>query len=218
MSAPPLPRVSTVEALATVLREQILGGELAPGARLREQRLAEHHDVARHTVRATLRALEAEGIVRIEPHRGAHVARLDARAVEELYALRAALEIEAARLALEAHSGRLPAPVHEAVAQLSARCAQPGAPWTAVADAHAAVHTAIVAAAGAPRIAAAHAALEGEMRLVVAGLRPAWSLERMATHHEALVAELERTGAEALRPHLADGARTLRQAADTVTP
>ena len=218
MSARPLPRVSTVEALATVLREQILAGELVPGARLREQHLAEHHDVARHTVRATLRALEAEGIVRIEPNRGAHVARLDARAVEELYALRAALEVEAARLALTAHGGRLPAAVHDAVARLSALCARPGEPWSAVADAHADVHHAIVAAAGAARITAAHAALEGEMRLIVAGLRPTWSLRRMAAHHEALVADLERTGAEALRPHLADGARTLRQAAEGVAP
>ncbi|MEA2126999.1 MAG: hypothetical protein QOI80_3781, partial [Solirubrobacteraceae bacterium] len=53
--------------LAATLRRRILDGELAPGAPLREQHLAAESGLARHTVRAALRALAAEGIVTVEP-------------------------------------------------------------------------------------------------------------------------------------------------------
>jgi DNA-binding GntR family transcriptional regulator len=88
---------------------------------------------------------------------------------------------------------------------MAAVCAQPDPPWSAVVDAHDRVHSAIVAAARSPRIERAYAALAGELRLFVIQLRPAWTLERMAEHHERLLADLEREGPEPLRAHLAEG-------------
>jgi DNA-binding GntR family transcriptional regulator len=126
----------------------------------------------------------------IAPNRGASVAQLEARNAKPLFELRTALEVEAARLALERHGGRLPKPVHDAVRLLAAVCEQPEPPWSSVVEAHDAVHHALVAAAGSPRILRAHEALAGEMRLFVIQLRPSWSLERMAEHHERLLAEL----------------------------
>jgi DNA-binding GntR family transcriptional regulator len=64
---------------------------------------------------------------------------------------------------------------------------------------------ALVAAAGSERIARAHQALTGELRLFMLGLRDAWSPERTAAHHEGLLAELERDGPEAVRRHLREG-------------
>ncbi|MFA9270532.1 MAG: GntR family transcriptional regulator, partial [Baekduiaceae bacterium] len=133
MSTDPLPRVSAVDALVTVLRDRILEGELPAGERLVERELTERYDVARHTLRAALRALEAEGLVRIEPNRGARVAQLDADELRDLFALRLALEREAAHLALERHDGRLPAPVHDAAAQLARRAATRRTGWAGVA-------------------------------------------------------------------------------------
>jgi DNA-binding GntR family transcriptional regulator len=205
----PLDRRSAVDELAGALRRRILDGALGGGERLREQELTEAYRVARHTVRAALRALAAEGLVVLEPHRGARVAELGPADVEGLYELRTALEVEAARLALQRHGGRLPAAVHDAARRLSAVCRRRRPGWSAVVDAHDALHTALVAAAGSPRIAAAHAALEGETRLFLVQLRPSWTLERMAADHERLVADLERDGAEVLRKHL-------REAADAV--
>jgi DNA-binding GntR family transcriptional regulator len=206
MTVVPLERRSTVDALAAALRARILDGELAGGARLREQELSRTYDVARHTVRAALRALQAEGLVVLEPHRGARVAALDAGAVRGLYELRAALEIEAARLALERNGGRLPAEVRSAVARLSRVCARSRPRWSAVVDAHAAIHAALVEASGSARIIAAHRALDAEMRLFLVQLRPAWTLARMAADHERLAGELERRGPEALREHLRESA------------
>ena len=167
----PLHRPSTVDALADALKREILDGGLPAGSRLRERELCEAYGVARHSLRAALRALATEGLVRIEPHRGARVAELSADDVRWLYELRTALELEAAHLALERNGGRLPPEVHEALARLE-RGLRGRSPWSAINEAHADLHAAIVAAAHSPRIAAAHAALSGEMRLFLLALRP----------------------------------------------
>ncbi len=191
--------MSAPERLAEALRRSILDGELAPGTPLREQRLAADHGLARHTVRAALRALAAEGIVRIEPNRGAQVTLLDAAELVALGELRIALEVEAARLALERH-GRLPGSVHEAMASLHAACRQRS--FAAVTEAHEALHAALVAAAGSPRIEGSHRALAGELRLFLVQLRPAWDMAALAAEHEALLAALETEGPAVLRAHI----------------
>jgi DNA-binding GntR family transcriptional regulator len=201
-------RVSTVDAVAASLRTRILDGDLPPGERLRELELTEGYGVARHSLRAALRQLQAEGLVRIEPNRGARVAELTDG--EALFELRTALEVEAARLALERHGGRMPKPVHDAVRLMDAVCAQPAPPWSAVVQAHAAVHRAIVAAAASPRILRAYDGLAGELHLYVIRLRPSFPLARMAAHHDDLLAGLESEGTDALRRHLAEGAAILR--------
>jgi DNA-binding GntR family transcriptional regulator len=208
MAAPrQLQRTSTVDALADALRREILDGDLPAGAWLRERELCEAYGVARHSLRAALRALAAEGLVRIEPHRGARVAQLSADDVRWLYELRAALELEAAHLALERNGGRLPPEVHEALARLQRACH--GGSWGAVNEAHADLHGAIVAAARSPRIAGAHAALSGEMRLFLLAMKPHISPERLAADHAALVRGLERDGPAVLREHLRAAAETL---------
>jgi len=210
MAAPrPLQRTSTVDALAAALRREILDGELPAGARLRERELCETYGVARHSLRAALRALAAEGLVRIEPHRGARVAELTPDDVRWLYELRAALELEAAHLALERNGGRLPAPVHDALARLQAACAGEDPPWSAINEAHLELHASIVAAARSPRIAAAHEALTGEMRLFLLALRPHLPAARLAADHAALIRGLEREGTPVLREHLRAAAETL---------
>jgi DNA-binding GntR family transcriptional regulator len=205
----PLDRVSAVDELAAALRARILDGDLRPGLRLPEQELCTTYLVARHTARAALRALAAEGLVVIEPHRGARVAALGPADVEGLYELRTALEVEAARLALERHDGRLPGSVHTAVKRLSAVCARRRPGWSAVVDAHEAVHAALVGAANSPRIAAAHEALEAETRLFIVQVKMTWTLERMADDHERLVDELETRGTDALREHLTASAEAV---------
>ena len=209
MSAQPLERVSTVDALVAALRRDVLDGARPGGSRLRERELCDAYGVARHTLRAALRALAAEGIVRIEPNRGASVARLSPQDVRWLYELRAALELEAAHLALERHGGRLPASVHDAQRALERACAGPDPAWSAVADAHLDLHAALVAAAGSPRIAAAHATLAGEMRLFLLQLRPHATARGLAEEHAALLAALEGEGVAPLREHLRASAATL---------
>lgn len=57
--------------VTAALRERILNGEIGLGERLVEGRLSEELGVSRMPVREALRELAAEGIVTIEPRRGA---------------------------------------------------------------------------------------------------------------------------------------------------
>jgi len=74
------------------LRRTILEGYLVPGERLREEQLASVLQVSRGPVREALLQLEREGLVIRRPHRGAVVARLSRRDLEEVFSLRLALE------------------------------------------------------------------------------------------------------------------------------
>ena len=83
------------------LRRAIVRGEYLPGHRLLERDLEQRLGVSRTVVREALRQLEAERLVRIEPHRGPVVRELTLDDARQLYELRAALEATAARLAAE---------------------------------------------------------------------------------------------------------------------
>ncbi len=194
-----------VEQLTAALRTRILDGDPAPGTRLVERELVEAHGVARHTLRAALRALAAEALVEIVPNRGARVAAIDNDQLAGLFELRTALEVEACRLALERDPARLRAAVKAAAADLRAVCEAPDPRWSDVVEAHAHVHSALVDSANSRRLASAYAALDGEMRLFLIAMRPAWTLERMADHHDELADALVDEGEDALRRHLADG-------------
>ena len=201
-----LTRASVVDALADALRSRILSGDLAPGTPLREEALSAAYDVSRHTLRAALRALAGEGLVRIVPNRGASVTRLGAADLVPLFELRAALEVEACSLTLERNDGALPATVHDRLDALVRACRSKGSDWSEVADAHARFHEALVAGAQSPRIEDAYTRLATELNLFLAQLRPVWSRRRMIDHHRALVLDLETTGdVTALRRHLKDG-------------
>ncbi|MCC6618489.1 MAG: GntR family transcriptional regulator [Chloroflexi bacterium] len=95
------PRSATVQDLVlATLREAIVHGVIVPGSRLRQEDLAAIFNTSRIPVREALRALEYEGLVESEPHRGFTVTSLDADQIEEIYDLRIVLESHAVRLAL----------------------------------------------------------------------------------------------------------------------
>ena len=74
------------------LRSAIHAGELAPGDRLVERKLAERLGVSHIPVREALTRLAEEGLITREPRRGARVAELTARDLEEISSLRIVLE------------------------------------------------------------------------------------------------------------------------------
>jgi DNA-binding GntR family transcriptional regulator len=81
------------------LREAILTGTLPPGSRLRAEPLAERLRTSRTPVREALMLLAREGLVDIEPRRGAVVRPFDAADLLDLYDVRALIEPYAARRA-----------------------------------------------------------------------------------------------------------------------
>lgn len=95
VTLPRVEKVSIIDQIVHVLRQSIVDGELAPGARLREVELSRQLGVSRGSVREALIRLEADGLVVSEAGRGASVVTLSADDIEEIYALRLLLEKEA---------------------------------------------------------------------------------------------------------------------------
>jgi DNA-binding GntR family transcriptional regulator len=92
---------SLASVLAREIEALILNGELAAGERVSEFQLAERFKVSRSPVREALRALDAVGIVEVQPNRGAFVRRIAVEEAFEVYEVRAALFGQAGRLMAE---------------------------------------------------------------------------------------------------------------------
>lgn len=87
------------EAVTERLRERIVHGDLAPGAKLNERVLCEQLGSSRTPLREALKSLASEGLVALLPNRGAVVAPLDAKRIREIFELMGALEGLAGELA-----------------------------------------------------------------------------------------------------------------------
>ena len=87
-----LGRDTTAKVVAERLRGEIQHGTLAPGARLRQNDIAQRFGVSTTPVREAFAQLQAEGLVRIDPHRGAVVFHPSVEDVLEFYEIREALE------------------------------------------------------------------------------------------------------------------------------
>jgi DNA-binding GntR family transcriptional regulator len=89
------------ERVAAMIREMIIQDELAPGAPIRERALSERLNVSRTPLREALKILSAEGLVDLQPRRGATVASPSDAEIREMLQLLGALEGFAGVLACE---------------------------------------------------------------------------------------------------------------------
>ncbi len=81
------------------LREAILRGDLRPGERLMELQLAAKLGVSRTPIREAIRMLEQEGLAVTMPRRGAEVAKMTLKDMEDVLEIREALDELAVRIA-----------------------------------------------------------------------------------------------------------------------
>jgi len=88
-------------AVARVLQEAIVSGELAPGTRLGEVALARSLGVSRTPIREALLILRSERLIDMPPNRPAVVRSFTADDLHEMHSVRAVLEGYAARAAAE---------------------------------------------------------------------------------------------------------------------
>ena len=88
----PLPDQSLSDAVVDRLRAAIWSGVYAPGDRLVERRLAREFGISHIPLREALARLTEEGLVERLPRRGARVASLTPRMLEEVSSLRVVLE------------------------------------------------------------------------------------------------------------------------------
>lgn len=90
----PVPRAAgtATDRIVEAIRRAVIDRRLPPGARLVEQRLADHFGVSRTIVRQALRTLEGERLVVHEPARGACVAAPGIAESRQVFAARRAVE------------------------------------------------------------------------------------------------------------------------------
>jgi len=89
------------DVVFNTLREAILKGELKPGERLMELQLAAKLGVSRTPIREAIRMLEQEGLAVTIPRRGAEVAKMTEKDMQDVLQVREALDELAASIACE---------------------------------------------------------------------------------------------------------------------
>lgn len=89
------------EQVFNQLKEAIISGELAQGAKITEDSLAKQYGISRGPLREAIRRLESMRLLVRIPRAGMRVVTLTRQMIEEIYIVREALEGMSARLAAE---------------------------------------------------------------------------------------------------------------------
>ena len=97
----PIPRAALHEQVAQRLRQMLVEGRIAPGAKLNERELSESLNVSRTPLREAIKMLAAEGLVELLPNRGAVAVSLTEEDILHTFEVMAGLEAQAGELAAE---------------------------------------------------------------------------------------------------------------------
>lgn len=204
------------EMVRETLRRVILEGTLPAGTHLVQAEIAEQLRVSTTPVREALRDLVTEGLVELDPHRGAVVHSTSLDEVVEIYDLRGLLEPEAVRRAAanltEEELGELEA-LHKAM-----DAEQDPVQWT---ELNRTFHRQVVAAAGSARLAETLHRLEDVAALYVGVALRSGQVQLdagNAQHHElvqALRARDHDRAASVIAQHLQHTLEVVREAAST---
>lgn len=172
------------------LRQAILRGELKPGERLMEIHLAQKLGVSRTPVREAIHKLELEGLVLMIPRKGAVVAEITLRDLEEVLEVRMALEELAVRSACRRINKEQLAELRELAESFKA--ALSGEDVSAYVEADVALHDAIYAATGNSRLVQMLSNLREQMyRYRMEYLKDRGAHNRLAMEHEEILTALE---------------------------
>ena len=134
------------------LREAILRGELKPGERLMELQLAAQLGVSRTPIREAIRMLEQEGLAVTMPRKGAEVAKMTLKGMEDVLEIREALDILACQLACDRISDELLVTLEEKKRAFEASLETKDV--KVIADADISFHDVIYEATGNPKLIA----------------------------------------------------------------
>ncbi len=211
--AAPIERRPLHDQLVARLRDLIVEGELAPGLRVPERALCQRFHVSRTPLREALKVLASEGLVLLQPNRGATVAKLTLADVEEMFPVMGALEALAGELAAARIS-------EEGIAEIQALHYQMVLHWkrgelTPYFKLNQQIHEKILAAAGNTTLAVQYRGLAGRIRRAryVANMSGARWAQAVAEHEEILAALIARDGpalGAILRRHLGNKCETVK--------
>src|ERR1700743_2337049 len=97
--------LGSTEMIAGALRDAICGGEISPGAPLKQDEIAAEFGVSHTPVREALKVLVSEGLATLHHNRGCFVSDLFSTVARELMEFRALVEPRLAGWALDHLTG-----------------------------------------------------------------------------------------------------------------
>ncbi|MGW0807046.1 GntR family transcriptional regulator [Nonomuraea sp. NPDC002799] len=162
----PLGPSSLTDALYESVRKRIVNGDIAPGEKLTEIRIAGEYGVARPTAKACLERLTALGLLRRASHKTGVVPTLDEDEIRDLYFSRET--VERAAVAALAQAASVPP---DAVRAQAAMRAAGDMEFAGQVEADIAFHAALVAAVGSSRLSRMHEVILGEAHLTLGQFR-----------------------------------------------
>ena len=191
--------------IARHLREQIISGALAAGERVNETRVTRELSLSRSPVREALRILESEGLVTLEPHRGARVRGLSEQDLEEIFDVRLMIESHGVLHHLHRLAPDALTPVRRAVED--ARAALRAGDIDRWHQASLRFHDGLVRLASNRHLTRLHEELKTSLRRYqISTIGPPGEPERFQVEHEAILDALEagrvERGAELVALHI----------------
>jgi DNA-binding GntR family transcriptional regulator len=189
----------------------IVEGELEPGARIIETRIARDLGISQAPVREALRDLSSLGLIEMDPFRGARVRQPHPEELVEALEVRGELEALAARQAARSMRPEDLAEMRELLDQMRT-CAARG-------DAHSQAqynsefHNCVIAASGNRTLQRVWGMLEPFARTYLTAAMPGADLNWLAERHVAILEALEsgdgERAAEVMRQHAVEAERTV---------
>lgn len=207
-----IPRAALHEQVAQRLRQMLVEGQIAPGAKLNERALAEQLSVSRTPLREAIKMLAAEGLVELLPNRGAIAVALSESDVLDTFEVMAGLEAMSGELAAQRITD-------EELAEIQAMHYEMLAAYTrqdlsAYYSINARIHRAINAAARNPVLATVYNQVNARLQaLRFRSNQDGDKWKRAVKEHEKMIEALAARDAAAMREVLAEHLRNKR---DTV--
>jgi DNA-binding GntR family transcriptional regulator len=199
----PVARSVLSEQVKDRILQWILEGELEPGSRIVETRVARELGVSQAPVREALRDLATLGVVEMQPYKGARVRQPNKPELIEAMEVRGELEALAAQRAAEKITPELLEELQELIVEMH-ELAEAG-------DAHGhalnntAFHSLIVRAAGNATLERLWSMLDPYAHTYVTAAAPGTDLVWLGDRHVAIVEALQagdpKRAAEAMREH-----------------
>ena len=203
----PAPRLDPSSAIGpqvhTALRQQIIHGQLQPGARLSEAECAALFSTSRQPVREAFIKLSEEGLVEVRPQRGTLVRRISQEAVLEARFIREAVEADVVRRVTEIGSPEVIRELRTQLLHQQATTAAQPADFMALDELF---HRTLAEAAGISHAWKMLDSIKAQMdRVRVLSFEP-MHLVKLIAQHTAIVDSIERgnpaRAEKAIRAHL----------------
>ena len=204
-----IPRAALHEQVAQRLRQMLVEGRIAPGAKLNERELAELLNVSRTPLREGIKMLAAEGLVELLPNRGAIAVSLSEADVLNTFEVMGGLEAQAGELAAERITPQELAEIQ--AMQFEMMAAYTRGDLSAYYAINSRIHTAISAAAKNPVLATVYNQVNARLQaLRFRSNQDGEKWKRAVKEHEKMVEALTARDGAAMREVLLTHLRNKR--------